>query len=245
MTNFYIADTHFSDEKCLRYDCRPFQSIEEMNERMIQSWNRTVSPTDTVYILGDVGGRKLAPLKKILPKLRGKKQLIVGNHDGTILAHSFLSKYFESISDYREITDRYKGKDYNIILHHYPSPFIKDHYQGNTIYFYGHVHNSHEEDYTLVARLYHFLNHEDSIRCHKMLNVGCMMPYMGYRPRRLEELMPVMLEQNQALYDYAKDKQNALKEIWQDIHQSLNSQRPFEQAFIAHKNGEICHENPR
>ncbi|MGM9681141.1 MAG: hydrolase, partial [Eubacteriales bacterium] len=51
--NFYLADTHFYDQKCLGYDGRPFVSVESMNDTIIKNWNRVVGPDDTVYLVGD------------------------------------------------------------------------------------------------------------------------------------------------------------------------------------------------
>lgn len=51
-----------------------------MNEYIIEKWNETVKPDDTVYVLGDFS---LAhrPVETILPRLNGIKHLIAGNHD--------------------------------------------------------------------------------------------------------------------------------------------------------------------
>lgn len=51
--NFYIADMHFGHKNVIRYDNRPFDSIEEMDKAMITLWNETVGDNDVVYILGD------------------------------------------------------------------------------------------------------------------------------------------------------------------------------------------------
>ena len=51
--NFYIADCHFGHTAVLRFDHRPFDCVEEMEEIMVMNWNAVVRPGDTVYILGD------------------------------------------------------------------------------------------------------------------------------------------------------------------------------------------------
>lgn len=52
---YFIADTHFGDERIRRYENRPFDSASAMNQELIRRWNETVSPEDTVYVLGDWG----------------------------------------------------------------------------------------------------------------------------------------------------------------------------------------------
>ena len=72
---FFIADTHFGDERILRYENRPFKNAEEMNGEIIRRWNSAVTEDDTVYHLGDVGDDSL------VKSLNGRKFLIKGNHD--------------------------------------------------------------------------------------------------------------------------------------------------------------------
>ena len=47
------ADLHFLYEPLL--SSRPFATVEEMDETLIRNWNETVSPEDTVYLVGDLG----------------------------------------------------------------------------------------------------------------------------------------------------------------------------------------------
>lgn len=51
--DFMIADTHFGADSILRYENRPFAGVQEMDEALIQNWNRVVGEEDTVYVLGD------------------------------------------------------------------------------------------------------------------------------------------------------------------------------------------------
>lgn len=82
---FFTSDTHFGHKNILEYEkeARPFETVEEMNEHLIQSWNETVRAKDIVYHLGDFafGASNVA----IADRLNGNKRLVMGNHD----CHSF------------------------------------------------------------------------------------------------------------------------------------------------------------
>ena len=54
MKVFYIADLHFGHKNIIRYDNRPFKTVEEMDRALIERWNKAVSKNDTVFILGDI-----------------------------------------------------------------------------------------------------------------------------------------------------------------------------------------------
>jgi calcineurin-like phosphoesterase family protein len=84
-TTFLISDTHFGHlgvTKFLREDgtkLRPWDSVEEMDEAMIENWNKVVTHNDKVYHLGDVVINRKA--LHTLYRLNGTKVLIKGNHD--------------------------------------------------------------------------------------------------------------------------------------------------------------------
>lgn len=78
---FFTADHHFGHANILKYEGgRRFQSVEQMDEYLVEQWNGTVGHDDLVYCLGDLS-MKQAVLENILPRLRGEKILVVGNHD--------------------------------------------------------------------------------------------------------------------------------------------------------------------
>lgn len=82
---FLVSDTHFSHKgitQFLRQDgtkVRPWDDPDEMDEAMVDRWNKVVNPKDKVYHLGDVVINRKA--LKILSRLNGDKVLIRGNHD--------------------------------------------------------------------------------------------------------------------------------------------------------------------
>ena len=82
MTKFYIADTHFRHGNILRFDKRPWVSLEDMEQAMISRWNKRVNNNDDIYILGDFCWSGNADVwAGILSQLNGRKYLITGNHD--------------------------------------------------------------------------------------------------------------------------------------------------------------------
>ena len=181
MTIRYIADMHFDDGNIIAYDNRPFSGTEEMNAVLTERWNRVVKDDDLTWILGDFCGGDAARWDALLSGLKGRKGLIIGNHDNPAAVEAVRSR-FEDVAEYREISD--SGQ--KVILCHYPVFSFRDHYFG-TVHLYGHVHTSYEWNMAehqkrLLKKLY---VRDDVCR---MANTGAMLPYMDYTPRTLEEL---------------------------------------------------------
>lgn len=80
MTTWFTSDQHFFHRNIITYCNRPYTSVEAMNEDLILRYNTVVKPEDVVYHLGDFS-MSLRGLDKIVPRLSGRKRLILGNHD--------------------------------------------------------------------------------------------------------------------------------------------------------------------
>jgi calcineurin-like phosphoesterase family protein len=78
---FFTSDLHLGHLRINELADRPFSSVEEMNETIIERWNKTVAPTDQTFVLGDVALGKLAESLPLVDRLNGRKVLIPGNHD--------------------------------------------------------------------------------------------------------------------------------------------------------------------
>lgn len=176
METFFTSDLHFGHKNILRFDNRPFTTVEEMDAAIISNWNQRVSPKDTVYILGDVSWYNAEKTVELLSALNGHKHLISGNHDNKILAAT--RRCCDSVSEYQEL---HLSKNAHICMMHYPITFFNRHHYGAYM-LYGHVHNSHEWDF---VKNYQRELRELDIQCN-MCNVGTMV--WDYKPATFDEI---------------------------------------------------------
>ena len=183
MANFYISDLHLCHSNVIRFDNRPFADINEMHQTIIDNWNRAVKTNDTVYILGDFCFAKEYEWPYYLGPLAGRKVLVRGNHDPNKFS-AITKSYFDDICDYKEITD--EGR--LVLMCHYPMPFHKAAYKPWCWMLYGHVHVTRENDMMIRLRKEVKDAHGD-FNNGNWINVGCMMPWMNYTPRTLDELI--------------------------------------------------------
>ena len=100
MKVFMISDTHFGDERILRYENRPFSSVEEMDKAISENWNQVVGEEDMVFHLGDVSSYDPERNKEILSSLHGKKILVMGNHDQNYTSRQWEEMGFDQAINY-------------------------------------------------------------------------------------------------------------------------------------------------
>lgn len=128
---FLIGDTHFGHKNIIRYCDRPFSSVEEMNEKLIQNWNKTVKQHDTIYMMGDFalcGKNKIIEIGK---RLNGRKRLILGNHDGASFK-TYFEAGFELVYNHPILLDEF------FIVSHIPQHIMENGLYAN---IFAHVHN--------------------------------------------------------------------------------------------------------
>lgn len=182
---FYISDLHLMHQNIIRFDNRPFETVEEMDKALINNWNSVVSNADHVYHLGDFCWGKKDDWIKYLKLLNGNIHIIKGNHDLKDYPPD-VKKYIVEAVDYKEITDC--GR--HVIMCHYPIMCYKASYNPNCYMLHGHTHITREqafvEKWTKELR---DSKSSNSDSCGNIFNVGCMMPYMEYRPKTLDEIL--------------------------------------------------------
>lgn len=170
---FFTADTHFDHSNVIKYNRRPYNSIDEHNEALISNWNEIVKNGAHVVICGDFTLHTNAELvkRKFIDRLNGNKIFIKGNHD------YWLRK------DKRHIYHKKIGKHF-IVACHYPllSWAKKNH---GSWHFHGHVHTNGTNKFEWLnggkwEEIVNLLN------LNKMINVG--VDFHNYYPVNLDEL---------------------------------------------------------
>lgn len=109
---WFTSDLHLGHRAIINLCNRPFDTVCEMNENLINNFNSCVRRNDTVYILGDIAHR--TPVEEInilISRLNGKKILCKGNHDKI-----YNPELFDSIYDFLEVA----LNGINVSLMHYP-----------------------------------------------------------------------------------------------------------------------------
>jgi calcineurin-like phosphoesterase family protein len=142
---FVTSDTHFNHAKILDFKdylgkpCREFDSVEQMNQCMLDNWNDTVGPKDTVIHCGDVlfGLDKVDWLTANFAKLPGKKRLVVGNHDNP----KHLAPFFKDMQMWIDMSDK------GLLFSHTPqheSTLAESHRFGDKplLNVHGHIHTN-------------------------------------------------------------------------------------------------------
>ena len=146
MNFYYIADCHFGHENIIKLCNRPFNSVEEMDETMITNWNRKVTNNDLVLIVGDMFYKHPDP-ESVLKRLKGRKWLICGNHDGNWIANGgkrIVTDYLEEVLTNNTFNDSTPGGGF-VHLCHYPY-LMWDHMEKHYM-IHGHMHNRKEEPF--------------------------------------------------------------------------------------------------
>lgn len=141
-TIFFTSDTHFFHANFLTFTddagrvIRPFSSVEEMNEHIIEKWNSVVREGDKVYHLGDVTFEYGGEFAKLMARLRGSKRLILGNHD--LIKKTNLAEFFKKISLWRIF------KDEGFVCTHVP--LHPEYFRHAKINVHGHMHENVVDD---------------------------------------------------------------------------------------------------
>jgi calcineurin-like phosphoesterase family protein len=142
MQTFFTSDTHFDDEYAIQYFNRPFKSVDEMNRVMVEKWNSSVGPDDTVYHLGDFTLDDIHHFTKWASQLNGNIKILPGSHDQPWLKDFVASGRAQVIAPLvsLEFPEIMTGKDPQVIVLCHYSMQVWDRSNQGSWHLFGHSH---------------------------------------------------------------------------------------------------------
>ena len=139
---YFTSDTHFCHDKGFLYEPRGFTNVDEMNEAIIERWNKIVKPHDIVYHLGDTMLNNNEKGIECFKQLNGEIFLIWGNHDTQNRTNALLDACrFKLMGGWYAFMIKY-GK-HSLYLSHYPTltaNFDDKKFSQHVINLHGHTH---------------------------------------------------------------------------------------------------------
>lgn len=168
---------------------RPFDNVDDMTEALIESHNSVVERSTNVIFLGDFAvGRDSRSMQKIFDKLKGRKHLIIGNHDRA----DVLRLRWSSEPCHRKTIQDGPNKIY---LDHLPIHSWPGMYRG-VFHFHGHTHGR------LPSR-------------GRMIDVG--VDSWGFGPIRAVDAIARMREWNVDFDTYAPERHDIIRSAEENL----------------------------
>ena len=135
---YFTADLHFGHKNILTLANRRFSSIQEHDDHIIKCVNETVSTSDHLYILGDLGFHKdYVGLATQISRINTRNiHIIKGNHDN--MQNLVRLNRDGMIVEVKEMKTVQKGRR-SVFCCHYPMREWPGFYRGH-YHAYGHVH---------------------------------------------------------------------------------------------------------
>ncbi|MGI9021788.1 MAG: metallophosphoesterase family protein [Acidimicrobiales bacterium] len=186
MTTWFTADLHLGHANIIGYCGRPFPDVAAMDKALIDRWNDTVEPADTVWVLGDVAPVPTDRTPPVIGGLTGRKHLVAGNHDRCWAGHGRRSQRW---------VDRYLDAGFDEV--HQGEVALDLGGVGVLACHFPYVGDSHDHDRYVEHRptdrgqwLLHGHVHERWRQWGRMINVG--VDVWDYRPVRASTLAEIM-----------------------------------------------------
>lgn len=154
---FLSADPHFGHFNIIRFCNRPFASIQEMDDAIINNYNQDIGSNDLLIIVGDFAAKNIRQYRERINC--NNVWLIEGNHDrisshkpGPLIRSSNLSNtpIFQKIETLCEISVIKENTKQAIILCHYAMRAWPQSHRGSYM-CYGHTHHMMPDDPDLLS----------------------------------------------------------------------------------------------
>lgn len=139
---FFTSDIHFMHGNILRYGRgEHFGSLKEMNEGIVEAWNRAVPKDALVFDLGDISIGRTEPTLEYLSQLNGFIVHLKGNHNNLkeygIFQEALKERQLFLDTAYLDV----KINDRKIIMCHYPFVTWDQKHRGSW-HLHGHCHGT-------------------------------------------------------------------------------------------------------
>lgn len=149
---FFTSDLHFGHRNIIKFCDRPWKTVAEMDEALIENWNSVVKDNDIVFDLGDFAFATNRRWKELIQRLNGKHYLILGNHDIHRYPGDKVMEMFKRVEQQMivKIDNRF------VYLNHYPYLCYGGTYRspGESVWqLFGHVHSGLNSTGTDLKRL--------------------------------------------------------------------------------------------
>ena len=125
---WFTADEHYFHRNIIKYCDRPFDSVEEMNQEMIDRFNSVVGKDDITIHAGDFGLGTKSSIKNVIAQLNGSHTFLLGSHD------RWLNK--NTMTIYQR---KFNGTMI-VVCHYCMRTWALSHY--NSWHLYGHSHGT-------------------------------------------------------------------------------------------------------
>ena len=112
-----VISTFVSHNREFLYKPRGFDNVWDMDNAIIENWNKIVDIDDDIYVLGDLMLNDNDEGVRLIKSLKGHIHIICGNHDSEARRALYADCY-----NVVEVTDakRLKYDGYHFFLSHYP-----------------------------------------------------------------------------------------------------------------------------
>lgn len=144
---FFTSDEHFFHKNIIKYCNRPFSTVDEMNQAMIDKWNHVVGPNDIVFVIGDlIFSKDKKTINELIWGLNGTIYMVPGNHDHV---ENFdipsLKGKFTILPELFELDLQVEDEKLRFVLCHYAMRvWNKSHY--GSMHIFGHSHGTLKDD---------------------------------------------------------------------------------------------------
>lgn len=185
---FFTSDLHLGHENSIRFTDRPFETVEQMNNVLIENINETVGERDELWVLGDFAFKiDMQQVRELRKRIKCRHlHLVKGNHDKDYSQETV----FETVQDYKQLKT-----DYGVfILFHYPIlEWNRAHY--GAVHLHGHIHSTGDYNAENLQKKFadrFTYKHSSKIKDLELRIYDVGVDANDYRPVSLEKLAQLM-----------------------------------------------------